>query len=483
MTFLPRLTFAPRYRGLSRWRLLLAGLLLLLGVFAACATSIDEEEAVHVLTYEGTVDPVMEGYVDRGIGEAEDTNARAVVFQLDTLGGLVSSMEKIVKRINSSRVPVIVYVQPAGAQAASAGTFITMAGHVAAMAPQSVIGAASPVGSGGGDIEGTLGEKITNDLAALIRGIAEERGRNVQWAEKAVTEAIAANACEATGECEVEEGREPPCRTGDDGVRRCIVDFQARTLDSVLEQADGMTVHVGEEGRPVTLQLLDAPGGVVFNNRTLAERFLAIIADPNILFLLLSLGGLAIFIELLNPGLFFPGIFGVIALILAFFALGALPVNWAGVALILLAFVLFTAEVFVSGFGALGIGGAVSLVFGGLLLTSSSNPDFQVSVWLIYPMATALAIFFVLVMSALIGSRRGPVYMGPSGLVGREAVARTAIDPEGMVLFEGTGWKARAEGGPIGEGDRVFITSVDHLTVIVRKADEAPDSGPDSEAT
>ncbi len=483
MTYLPRLTFSPRTRGLSRWRLLVAGLLLLIGVFAACATSIDAEEAVHVLTYDGIVDPVMEGYVDRGIDEAEDTNARAVVFRLDTHGGLVSSMEKIVKRINRSRVPVIVYVQPAGAQAASAGTFITMAGHVAAMAPTSVIGAASPVGSGGEDIEGTLGEKITNDLAALIRGIAEDRGRNVQWAEKAVTEAIAANACEATGECEVGEGREPPCRTGDDGVRRCIVDFQARTLESVLEQSEGRTVNVGPEGRPVTLQLLDAPGGIVYNDRTLIERFLSLIADPNIVFLLLSLGAAALFIELLNPGLIFPGVFGVIALILAFFALGALPVNWAGVALIFLAFALFIAEVFVSGFGVLGIGGAVSLVFGGLLLTSSSNPEFQVSVWLIYPMAAALALFFVLVMGALVGSRRGSAYMGPSGLVGREAVARTAIDPEGTVLFEGTGWKARAEGEPVSEGERVVITRVDHLTVVVRKADEAPDSWPDSGAT
>ena len=472
MPFRLRLRIASRRRRVSRWRLTLAGSLLLLGIFVACAQSIDVEEAVHVLTYDGIVDPVMVGYIDRGIDEAERTNARAVVLQIDTPGGLVTSMAKIVKRINSSRVPVIVYVQPAGGQAASAGTFITMAGHVAAMAPGTVIGAASPVGSGGEDIEGTLGEKITEDLAALIRGIAVERGRNAQWAEKAVTEALAANACEAVGECEVASGREPPCRIDDEGVKRCIVDFQARTLDHVLEQADGRTVNVGAEARPVTLDLLEAPGGVVFNDRTIIERFFALIADPNIAFLLLSLGATAIFIEILNPGLFFPGIFGVIALVLAFFSLGALPVNWAGVALIIVAFALFVGEVFVSGFGILGIGGAVSLIFGGLLLTSSSNPEFQVNPWLIYGMATVLALFFMMVMGALLQSRRAPAFSGPQALVGREAVARTAIDPEGVVFFEGARWQARVEGPPVQEGDHVIVTRIDGLTVTVRKVVE-----------
>ncbi|MDP3768394.1 MAG: nodulation protein NfeD, partial [Dehalococcoidia bacterium] len=339
------LPFATRAR-----RLVLAGVLLLLGIAAACAPNIDQRDAVHVLTYDGTVDPVMEGYIDRGIDEAEDTDARAVVLRLDTPGGLVSSMEDIVKRINSSQVPVIVYVTPAGGQAASAGTFITMAGHVAAMAPSTRIGAASPVASGGEDIGGTLEEKIKEDLAALITGIAEERGRNAEWAERAVREAVSANTREA--------------------VEMDIVDFEALTLEpspaqpgrSVLEQADGLTVRVGEEQRRVTIRALDAP--VVFNDRTLVERFFALISDPNIAFLLLSLGATGIFIELLHPGLIFPGVSGFMALVLGFFALGTLPTNWAAVALIVLAFALFVAEVFVSGFGVLGISGAVALVLG-----------------------------------------------------------------------------------------------------------------------
>ncbi len=465
----PRLRSALRKSVNRRRRLGLAGTLLLLGLVAACTRSIDEREAVHVLTYDGVVDPVMAGYVDRGIDEAEDTDAVALVIQLDTPGGLVTAMEDIVKRIDSSEVPVIVYVTPSFGQAASAGTFITMAGHVAAMAPGSVIGAASPVGSGGEDIEGTLGEKITEDLAALIRGIAKERGRNEKWAEKAVTEALAANSCEAVGRCEVGPGREPPCREDDEGNRRCIVDFEASTLDSVLDQAEGRTVRVGEQERAVTLQLEEAP--VVFNDRTFIERFLAIISDPNIAFLLLSLGATAIFIEILNPGLIFPGVFGVIALVVGFFSLGTLPWNWAGVALIGLAFALFVAEIFVSGFGVLGIGGAVSLVLGGLLLTSSSDPEFQVNRWLLYSVAAVLAAFFIMVMGALIRSRRAPAYMGAQAFVGREAVARSVLDPEGLVFLEGARWQAEAEDGPIQEGERVTVTKIDGLKLTVKKAE------------
>lgn len=467
---LTRLTPYLQPRRLSFTRLSIAGLLLVFGVLAACAPSIDREEAVHVLTYEGTVDPVMVRYIDRGIDEAERTNARAVVIQLDTLGGLVTSMEKIVKRINSSQVPVIVYVQPAGAQAASAGTFITMAGHIAAMAPGSVIGAASPVGSGGQDIEGTLGEKIKEDLAALIRGIAVERGRNVAWAEKAVTEALAANACEAVGRCEVSEGREPPCMIDDQGVKRCIVDFEASSLESVLEQADGRRVNVGDTA--VTLDLVNAPGGIVHNNRTIIERFFALLSDPNIAFLLLSLGGTAIFIEILNPGLLFPGIFGTIALVLAFFSIGTLPINWAGVALIGLAFALFAAEIFVSGFGVLGIGGAVSLVLGGLLLTSTSNVDFQVNRWLLYSVAIVMAAFFVVVGGALLRSRRAPATMGIGAMVGRAAVARSILDPGGVVFMDGARWQARTSGPKIEEGEEVVVMEVEGLTLTVEKPAE-----------
>ena len=427
--------------------LMLAGTLLVLGAVAACAPSIDERGAVHVLTYDGTVDPVMKGYIDRGIDEAERTDARAVVLRLDTPGGLVSSMEDIVKRINSSEVPVIVYIWPSGGHAASAGTFITYAGHVAAMAPDTRIGAASPVGSGGEELDDTLKDKATNDLVALITGLAEARGRNAEWAEDAVRHAIAANSREA--------------------VELHVVDFEANTLDSVLQQAEGRTVAVGEEHREVTLRLVNAP--VVENNRTFVERFLALISDPNIAFLLLSLGALALLIEILHPGLVAPGVFGAIALVLAFFSLGTLPTNWAAVALIVLAFTLFVAEVFVSGFGALGIGGAVALIMGGLLLTTTNNPQFQVNRWLIFSIAGFMAVFFIMVMGAVLRTRRLPAYMGAQTLVGRPAVARSALDPEGFVFLEGGRWRATAEGGPVAEGERVRITHVKGLRLTVRR--------------
>jgi membrane-bound serine protease (ClpP class) len=435
-----------------RLLLALAVSLLLLGVTAACATSVDVQGAVHVLKAGGEVDPVMERYIDRGIDEAERTHARAVVIRIDTPGGLDSSMRGIVQRINSSHVPVITYVSPAGGRAASAGTFIVMAGHVAAMAPNTTIGAAHPINSSGGDIKGTLGTKVENDAAAYIRSIAKERGRNADWAERAVRQSVAVDS--------------------DEAVSLHVVDFKARSVDVLIEQANGRTVQV--QGKPVTLDLLSAP--VVENNPTIIEDFLKLISDPNIAFLLLSLGALALVFELIVPGHIVPGVFGAIALLVAFFALGTLPVNWAGVALIGLAFVLFALEIYVSGFGALGLGGLIALIFGGLILTSSNNPDFQVNRWLLIGISIFIGMFFFSVMSAMLRTRRAPAYMGAQALVGRVAVARTPLDPEGLVFFEGARWRATAEDAPVQEGERVRVTSVKGLRLTVRKDPAAAQS-------
>jgi len=250
-------------------------------------------------------------------------------------------------------------------------------------------------------------------------------------------------------------------------VRLNVVDFEARTLEGVLDQADGRTVRVGDEGRQVTLRLRDAP--VVYNGRTFIERFLGVISDPNIAFLLLSLGALALIFEFVVPGHIFPGVFGAIALLLAFFALGTLPVNWAGVALIGLAFVLFALEVYVAGFGALGIGGVIALIFGGLILTSSNDPAFQVNRWLAVGLPVFIGIFFLSAAAAVLRTRRAPAYMGAQALVGRVAVARTALDPEGVVFFEGARWRATAEDAPVPEGERVRVTSVQGLRLTVRR--------------
>jgi len=444
-------------RPARRLRLTALLCLLLGGLLIACGRTVHERNAVHVLTADAEVNPVLARYIDRGIDEAERTDAEAVVIKLDTPGGLSSSMEDIVKRIESSKVPVIVYVSPAGARAASAGTFITMAGHIAAMAPGTRIGAAHPVDAGGGDIKGTLGEKVENDAAAFARSIAEERGRNADWAERAVRDSVSATANEA--------------------VELDVVDFTAIDVPDVLSQASGRSVRING-AETVLGDLSSAPR--VNNDMTLAERFLLILSDPNIAFLLLSLGGLGLLIEILHPGVFAPGIFGAIMLILAFFALGTLPVNWAGVALILLAFGLFAAEVLVApGLGAFGAGGVIALLAGGLLLTTSDQAEFRVSRWLVVATAIVCAAFFFMVATAIIRMRRMPVSTGVEAMLGERAIARSFLNPEGFVFIRGERWKAVAEDAPIAEGTPVEVTSVKGLTLTVRRrpSDTSPDPG------
>ncbi len=428
-------------------RLAIAALLVLGVLSFACGGGPGAPpDAVHVLTADGVVGPVMERYLDRGIDAAEDEDAQAVVIRLDTPGGLITSMNDIVKRILSSEVPIVVYVSPQGGQAASAGTFITMAAHVAAMAPATRIGAAHPVASGGEEIQGPLNEKVTNDAVAQIRGLAEQRGRNQDWAEKAVRDSIAANASEA--------------------LKQDVVDLVANDLGELLRSVDGRHVTL-DTGRQVTLHTADAE--VVFNDMNLIERFLDLIADPNIALLLLSLGTLAIFIEIVHPGVIFPGVFGVIALIVGFFALSVLPFNWAGVALILFAFILFGLEIFVPSGGILGVGGAVALVLGGLLLTSGNPPEFQVSRWLLFGLAAGMGAMVLFVLVNIMRIRMMPAQMGMESIVGRKAVTRSVLNPEGFVFFDGERWSAESEEGMIGEGERVVITEVHGLKLKVKR--------------
>ena len=421
--------------------------ILLSGLILACAGGQDAPPgAVHVLTTDGDVNPVMERYLDRGIGSAEDKQASLVVIRLDTPGGLLSSMNAIVKRILAAKVPVAVYVWPSGSQAASAGTFITEAAQVAAMVPTSRIGAAHPVDSSGGEISGPLNDKITNDSVALIRSLAERNGRNADWAESAVRESVSANASDA--------------------LQMHVVDYVATDLDELLKSVDGRSVQV-EGQRQVVIRAASAP--VVYNNRNFVENFLDIIANPNIAFLLLSLGSLAIFIEFVHPGAIFPGVFGVISLLLGFFALSVLPFNWAGVALILFAFILFGLELFIPSHGILGIGGAIALIFGGLLLTSDNPPGFQVSHWLVFGLAAALATFILFVVVNIVRIRRMPAKTGMRSMIGQPAVTRSALNPEGFVFIEGEYWQAESEDGEVQPGEPVVVTDVQGLKLTVKK--------------
>jgi membrane-bound serine protease (ClpP class) len=420
-------------------------------VTIACSTGPDTEPgAVHVLTADGDVGPVMERYIDRGIDNAEDEGATAVVVRLDTPGGLISSMDDIIQRILSAEVPVVVYVSPSGGQAASAGTYITYASHVAAMAPGTVIGAATPVSGTGDDLGEDLRNKVVENSVAKIRGLAELRDRNADWGEDAVREGTSATAAEA-----LELG---------------VVEYVATDLDDLLTQIDGASVAL-QSGEEVVLETESAP--VAYNDENFVEETLGILSNPNIVFMLLSLGSLAIFIEIIHPGAIFPGVFGVIALLFAFAALSVMPFSWAGLALILFAFVLFGLELFVTSGGVLGVGGVVALILGGSMLTQGNPPEFTVSPWLVYGTAAVLGGLVLFVLVNVFRIRRMPPLLGAETVVGRTVKARSVLDPSGFVFMDGEYWTAESEEGIISAGEAVIITEIDGLKLKVRKhADE-----------
>ena len=404
---------------------------------------------IDVLSLKGVVNPTQASYINRGIDEANKAGAELVVIEMDTPGGLDSSMRDIIQAILGSDVPVAVYVTPGG-RAASAGAFITMASHVAAMAPGTAIGAASPVGSQGEEIEGTLGDKVTNDAAEYMRSLAKLRGRNAEWAaDEAVRQAKSLDA-----EAALEQN---------------VVEFVEPTLNTFMDSLDGYQVAINEE--QVTLETLDAD--LYRKGMNLVEQFLFAISDPNIAFILLSLAMLAIFFELSNPGAILPGVLGGIALLLALYSLGTLEANWAGVLLIGLAFILFVAEVFVTSGGVLGVGGVVSFILGALMLWgSNAPPGIHIDRRILYSMAVAVSLFFLLIIQAVVRAHRRRPTTGLVGLVGETGVAKTSLDPEGTVLVEGELWQARTFGEKVGAQDEVEVVEVKGLKLRVRKKDK-----------
>jgi membrane-bound serine protease (ClpP class) len=433
---------------LRRPFLLFGVLFLTAGLAAACAGDKSPGQ-VHVLTWDGDVNPVMERYIDRGIDTAEKSDAAAVVIRLDTPGGLDSAMRDIVQRIEASEVPVIVWVSPSGARAASAGTFITMAGHVAAMAPNTSIGAATPINASGDDIEGALGRKVVNDAVSYIRGIAELRGRNADWAEDAVRNAVSVNQNEA--------------------VELNVVDYVATGLSDLLEQADGRVVEVRSAQGDALQATIDTTGAPVYeNDPNIFETVLNLIATPDIAFLLISLGGAFLLFEVFNPNIL-GGVVGVICLMLGFFALGALPTNWAGVGLIFFGFILIAAELFVSGFGILGIGGVIALIFGGLILTGSSETGFQVSRWLVIGLGVTVGGILLLFLGALVRARKMPTLSGNERLLGARGRVHARLNPLGYVYIEGERWEAIAEDPPLPEDTPIVVTGKDGLRLKVKR--------------
>jgi len=426
-------------------------ILFLLGLLVTAFIAIGARGAtstIDVLSVKGTINPVLVDYIKRGIEQAEDNNAVACIIQLDTPGGLDTSMRDIIKDIVNAQVPVVVYVSPSGARAASAGVFITVAAHVAVMAPNTAIGAAHPVAVGAegeAAMSEAMEEKIVNDAAAYIRSIAGAHGRNMEWAERAVRESVSATEVEA--------------------LELNVIDMVAPDLDSLISQLDGRQVTM-LDGSVVSLHTQGAMVNHVKMSWT--EGFLYAIADPNIAYLLLSLAMLGLMVEIANPGLIFPGIVGGICLLLAFYSLGVLPVNYAGVLLIVLAFGLFIAEVFTTTFGLFTAGGITSLVIGSLILFKG-GPLFQIDPWLVAVVVIVIAALFAFVVSRVIRAHRYQPTTGREELVGKKAVVKVVLEPEGTVLFKGERWTAVSEGGRVEPGEEVIITRVDGLILYVIK--------------
>ena len=407
---------------------------------------------VATIEIEGVISPVTLRLVGLAIDRAQAEKAQALIIQLDTPGGLERSMRAIVQRMMNAEVPVVVYVAPTGARAASAGVFITMAAHVAAMAPATNIGAASPVAMGG-NADKTMMKKVENDAAAFIRTVATERGRNADWAEKAVRDAVAI--------------------TERDALKLKVIDLIADSVPDLLEKIDGRTIKMPKG--TVTLATKGAPVRPI--EIGFRDRFLNIITDPNVAYVLMMLGMLGLFFELSNPGVILPGVIGGISLILAFFAFQSLPINYAGLLLILFGIVLLIAEIKIVSHGVLAIGGIVSMSLGSLMLFDAPEVGFRVSWWVIGPTVAATAGLFLFVVAAGVRALGRPPTTGAEGLVGRTATVRERLGPEGQVMVSGEIWRAVAEGEPLEPGAQVRIIAVDGLTLKVAKAAQAEAKG------
>lgn len=395
-----------------------------------------------MLPYSGVINPVASEYVDKGLEKALALDAQALVLQLDTPGGLDRSMRLIIKSMLASPIPVVVYVAPSGSRAASAGVFITIAAHVAAMAPGTNIGAAHPVALGGGKMDKTMIEKVENDAAAYIRSLAERWGRNADWAEEAVRKSVSIQASEA-----VEKG---------------VVDLLAPSLEELLAKIDGRALQAA--GQTVTLATAGAT--VVTVSMTLKQRILSFLSHPNVAYLLMLLGFYGLFFELSSPGAVFPGIIGGIAIILAAYALQLLPVNWAGLALMALALVLFLLEIKVPSHGALTIGGVVALTLGSLMLFDSPDPLLRVSLKVIIPAVLVTSGFFIFLVGKTAQAHRARVTTGREGLVGAEGIVREWADGQGTILLRGELWKAESLSA-LESGQEVTVTETEGLTLTV----------------
>jgi len=399
-----------------------------------------EQKSAMVIELEGTINPGIAQFVTRGIKQAETSKHTMVIIRLDTPGGLDPSMRSIVKAILNAELPVVVYVAPRGARAASAGVMITIAAHVAAMAPQTNIGAAHPVTAGGKEISKTMSEKVVNDMVAYARGIAKERGRNADWVEKAIRESVSI--------------------TGDIAVKNNVVDVVARDMDELLGLLDGREIQL-DKGK-VTLGTKGLE--LVYFTPGWRDRVLHTISNPNIAYILMMIGLAGIYFELAHPGAILPGVIGAISLILAFFSFQTLPVNYAGLLLIALAIIFFIAEIKVQSYGLLSLAGLISLILGSVMLFE----NVRVSLKLMMPTIVLIGGFFMAIAFLAFRAYRRTPRGGMEGLLGEIGVVEERIDPVGSIFAHGEHWKATSE-EVAEEGEKVRIIGSRGLELIVKK--------------
>lgn len=433
-------------------RLLQVWTVLLFAFTLLAQTTRAAEEFVAVVELRGVVNPALAGYVVRALDEAESREAHAVVITMDTPGGLDESMRRIVQRILASRIPVIVYVSPPGARAGSAGVFITYAAHVAAMAPNTNIGSATPVllgGEGQQAMPEALTQKVMNDAVAYIRALATERGRNADWAEKAVREGanVPADEARALG----------------------VVDLVAGDLRELLVGLDGRVVRTAVG--PVTLRTAGLAPQTL--EMSLVEELLQVISDPTVAYLLISLGSLALIYEFANPGQVLPGAFGGIAILVGLYGLGTLPVNWAGLMLIGLGMLLFLADVLATGHGVLTVGGIIAVALGSLMLIQvpSGQEYLRVSLAAVAGVVATMGAFALFALLVVTRSQRRRPTTGREGLIGQVGRVTEPLGPKGMVFVDGALWQAVSVEGPIAQGHLVRVVGVDGLTLLVRAAE------------
>ncbi len=398
---------------------------------------------VHLIVVDGGINPAVDDFIKESIARAHVSGARALVIQLDTPGGLLSSTRSIVKEILGAPLPVLVYVAPSGAGAGSAGVFITLAGHIAAMAPGTNIGAAHPVAGGGQEIKGVMGEKIENFTASFSETIAERRGRNTEFAIQAVRRSISITDKEA--------------------LEKNVIDIIANDLRDLLKQAEGREVDINGTKQKVSFKGVR----VQTFEMALRQKIIDILSDPNIAYLLLMAGILGLYMEFSNPGVIFPGVAGGIALLLALTSFQILPINYAGLALILLGMALLAGEAFLPSFGVLGIGGIIALTLGSLLLFDTRGSDLVLDKKIVFTAVGTLSMFMIVIGFLVVQAHRRKPTLGVEGLLGEIAEVKVSLNPEGKVFVHGEYWNAEAD-GEFEVGEKVTVAGFDGMMLKVK---------------